>query len=310
MKYLQDTGVSSRGPSGFAPTDGFILAKDGDGRSTLYSSGFDHGSMFVDERFLTWFRKARKGGDSSRIRTLNAGVSGNHSLNTSLNLIAKVLKHRPKVVVMMETINDLGTLMNTGSYWNATGSRSLVQDPGEENAMTSLRAIVKAIKNLIAPNTWIIFKYAILARFPDRNTDEFKEFRDQPRSRFQLDAASAEFRSALNANVALLRAWGIKPVLMTQFNRFEVSDQFLRSRYELNPGLRFQWEEVVAFYRRFNEVVREVAATNKIMLIDLDKAVPKTREFMYDSVHLNEAGSRLVAGIVAGNCQWESPAIR
>ena len=40
-------------------------------------------------------------------------------------------------------------------------------------------------------------------------------------------------------------------------------------------------------------------APNKVMLIDLDKAVPKTREFMYDSVHLNEAGSRFVAGIVA-----------
>ena len=49
----------------------------------------------------------------------------------------------------------------------------------------------------------------------------------------------------------------------------------------------------------FNEIIRKVAIENSVILIDLDKLIPKTKEYMYDSVHLSNKGSTMVAGIIA-----------
>ena len=43
--------------------------------------------------------------------------------------------------------------------------------------------------------------------------------------------------------------------------------------------------------------------TRMDMLIDLDKNIPKTEEYLYDSVHLNNTGSELAAIIITEHLQ-------
>ena len=45
----------------------------------------------------------------------------------------------------------------------------------------------------------------------------------------------------------------------------------------------------------FNNIIRKIAQEKEIVLIDLDLLIPKTNEFIYDTVHLNNAGSILAA---------------
>ena len=50
-----------------------------------------------------------------------------------------------------------------------------------------------------------------------------------------------------------------------------------------------------------NTVIRstkEIAKTYSVPLVDLDLLVPKTDEFIYDTTHFNEAGSKLVADFI------------
>ena len=54
-----------------------------------------------------------------------------------------------------------------------------------------------------------------------------------------------------------------------------------------------------AAYMAMLDTMRQVAAEQKVALIDLDRLVPKDNAYMYDTVHLNPAGAQLVAGIVA-----------
>ena len=64
-----------------------------------------------------------------------------------------------------------------------------------------------------------------------------------------------------------------------------VRDLFRRTR----PGLDYdRWAKV---YARFNEEIRRVAGLERISLVDLAKAIPGTREYAYDPVHLTERGS-------------------
>ena len=46
-------------------------------------------------------------------------------------------------------------------------------------------------------------------------------------------------------------------------------------------------------------MIRQVAAANDVLLIDLAKAVPQESKFMYDAVHYNDTGSELAASIIS-----------
>ena len=52
-------------------------------------------------------------------------------------------------------------------------------------------------------------------------------------------------------------------------------------------------------YARFNQITREVAIQENVTLIDLDSLIPKTNEFLYDTIHLNQAGSILMGDLVS-----------
>jgi hypothetical protein len=54
-------------------------------------------------------------------------------------------------------------------------------------------------------------------------------------------------------------------------------------------------------FDRFNQVIREVGARDRVMVIDLAGDIPQEKEYMSDVAHYTPAGSRLVAQkIVAG----------
>ncbi|MDC1301086.1 SGNH/GDSL hydrolase family protein, partial [Gammaproteobacteria bacterium] len=53
--------------------------------------------------------------------------------------------------------------------------------------------------------------------------------------------------------------------------------------------------QFAGLYKLFNQIIRDIALEKKVILIDLDILVPKTDEFIIDTIHFNKAGSALVA---------------
>jgi lysophospholipase L1-like esterase len=129
------------------------------------------------------------------------------------------------------------------------------------------------------------------------DSDEWAKYR---RSRpAATDAvAEAQFRAALESFIAVAQVWDIEVVLMTQFNRIRSDDDAIRQNY-LRLGRTRSYDEYVPIYARFNEIVRELATQYKLVLIDLDRLVPPDEHYVYDPVHLNNAGSVLVADIIS-----------
>lgn len=87
------------------------------------------------------------------------------------------------------------------------------------------------------------------------------------------DIIKQEFSANLKSFAALAKIRGIKPVLMTQANRVDNDD----------------------LYHEFNDIIRQVANEEGILLVDLAKQIPSTTEYLYDSYHYTQKGSELAA---------------
>jgi len=101
--------------------------------------------------------------------------------------------------------------------------------------------------------------------------------------------------------VDICKARNILPVLMTQHNRIKYNpDSAIKeSLKKLKREHDISYEAYKNIYGLFNEAIRETGFKNDILVIDPDKAVPKEKEYMWDAVHLNDIGSRLVAEIIS-----------
>ena len=86
---------------------------------------------------------------------------------------------------------------------------------------------------------------------------------------------------------------------MTQGNRIDHNLEYFQKwvvRYQRGEMTAREFSDL---YARMNQITREVAIQENVTLIDLDSQIPKTNEFLYDTIHLNEAGSILMGELVS-----------
>jgi hypothetical protein len=235
------------------------------------------------------------------IRTLNAGYSGNHSMHSNLALIGKGVKYKPQFVVFMHAGNDLATLSKTLSYWNPESPRYLMQNSDE--SIKSFYDLARSVKNFIIPNIWLRFGYYFQNQVTSIVSDEWAGFRDSKHGYTQIQKIiEKEFSASVKTFVSNSRNWGIEPILMTQFSRFYVDDLEIRNEYERSPQ-PLTFEEYVNLFRESNNIVRNIAKSERVLLIDLEAEIPARPEFIYDAMHLNSKGSELVAKIISAKLE-------
>jgi len=279
--------------------DGFILGPNssGDKVDMVFVGGSTTECAYVDEGlrfpFLVSTLLKKTGGE--QVRTLNAGYSGNNAMHSLIVILAKVLPYRPKFIVVMHNINDLSLLNKSGSYWLAPQSRALVQYSNKQR-ISMLSSLSLAVKDWLIPNSWQLVKPYVGKWFVPKLVDEFADYRSVEVDSVPFEESSRQFYSALKTIVFTARAWGIEPILMTQFNRLQSDDVFVMNHSGMSPD---EYGKFVGRYKEFNEIVRNVAREEKVKLIDLDREVPRSSQYMVDSVHLNNEGSMFVANVIA-----------
>ncbi len=202
-----------------------------------------------------------------KINSYNAGKSGNSSIHSVNNLLNKIVPLRPHIVVLMENINDLSTLLYEATYWNQNNSRSNLSCLSKNNA---------SLRNLA--NEWD--ESPFVGKFSD--PDHQKRIKE-------------EYRRILKLFVAVTKASGALPVLMTQANKIENNPNFTTNRGDKNFNRTYR-----KLYLEFKNVMIQVAKEEGVMLIDLAREVKNNNEkYLYDSVHFNNEGSQFVAKIIA-----------
>lgn len=198
------------------------------------------------------------------INSDNGARNGNNSIHSINILLNKIAPYHPDVVVMMHNINDLTTLMHEGTYWNYNPTRS---------------------------NLSCALKNSDENRTDEWSNSEKRNYDDAFKSKIMQ-----EFKENMQLFVNIARSKKITPVLMTQSNRIENNDSF--EEISITRGYEFAkvYQEL---YGKFNQIIRDVAAENNVMLIDLAKLVPQDKKYIYDEVHVNNEGSKLTAEIIS-----------
>jgi len=304
------------------PTDADMLGKDGliqkQYRISIDADGFiDNGNpktegefviaflggsttetMYVDEeeRFPSIVERRLREKLSKDVRTINAGVSGNHSLHSLLNFQAKIIPQKPKIAILMHNINDYALLSKTGSYWVAPEGRDILTENKSKNTFGALE-LIRMIKDILIPNFYNYLEPRLFLGLSVR--DEFDGYRENSISKYSRET-QLMFEKSLRSFISLSQIWDIKPVLMTQFNRVSKNDP-LFIKWITKRRLDNEVHEIVATYNALNDITRKVARDTGTHLIDLDIEIPKTAEYIYDIVHLNGKGSRLAANIISQN---------
>jgi hypothetical protein len=278
--------------------DGFVMPSrvHADPQLTLvFLGGSTTECYWVDEERRFPPLAGRLLGDrlGKRVNALNAGVSGANTLHLLFVLLSKVIPLRPDVVVLMENVNDVNVMLFTGSYWSGHRTRSVIE---EEASPGRLQLLADTVRQAVFPG---------IAQRLERSglfkpaSDEFAGWRGIKRVSDEAD--TRDYEANLVTFAEACRSRGIIPVLMTQFNRLADTPDEITARNM--QAFERDWGMGYAAYKacldRFNEAVRRVARERGVLLVDLEARVPKQGGYMFDIVHLNSAGSELVAGIVA-----------
>lgn len=220
-----------------------------------------------------------------KINAYNGGVGGNNSLHSLDILLNKVIPLKPDIIVMSHNINDLFIILAyDDTYWNNNPYRSPIIVKKEEESY-----LAKRLKKVFSQ----IFK-------KEPEMDEFQHIRGKKLT-INHEKLTSEFLANLQLFIDICKTKKITPVLMTQSNRFKPDPDEFTQRYmktmETDYGIGY--EEFKFSYDLVNDIIREAAKRNQILLIDLAKEVPQERTYLYDILHYNDEGSKLAAKIIS-----------
>lgn len=240
------------------------------------------------------------------INSYNSGKSGNSAVHSLDVLLNKIIPMEPDMVVIMHAINDYALLTYDHTYWPIGTTRSTIitikdylPKVKNETFIWHLKGLFRSIYPNIYYKIFLVKGRIIRPPKPKEPVDEWADRRHMVKDR-DFNFMQKEFKWILQTLVTVSKTREILPVLMTQANRFKDNpDGFILK--SMNPLLSggITYETFKKEYDTFNEIIREVAKANDIPLIDLAKLVPQKKEYMYDSIHFNDTGSKFVANIVS-----------
>ena len=126
-----------------------------------------------------------------------------------------------------------------------------------------------------------------------------QDYRDQIKLSHQdLKKIQNDFKASVSSFIGISKAWNLNIILMTQPNQFHIGNKELEKTYYSKPQ-PINYEEFVELLKSLNEIIIEVSQDFNVAFIDLEKLIPKSNLFFYDSIHLNDYGNKEVANIIS-----------
>ena len=231
------------------------------------------------------------------VNSYNGGRGGNNSLHSIDVLFNKIVPISPHFVVLMHNMNDLVILILEKSYWNDNPKRSpIVMTVDRSSLLDPLR---RNLKDLV-PNLTLETERLLHRRVKVRGVeDEFSQYRGK-KAFVDRDRILDEFRMNLETFVAICKIRRMTPVLMTQASMIaDQPDEHAKRLAEMfTDSYGIPYEDFKEIYDSFNQLIRDTATEHEILLIDLDRRIPKDRKYIYDLIHFSDSGSELAATVI------------
>ena len=246
-----------------------------------------------------------------RTRVYNAGKSGDRSYD-HLAMTAHRLAHlEPDVIVVFAGTNDLFAGLFATDYLHLEPRQLTNRDllkylAGESQLYRRLYAAARRFRRRTAREIQETIEF-------ETNTAQKAELQrsfapiDRP-PRVDLDAYATNLKSI----IAVARAAGARTVLMTQATTWNSTidpDAAAWHWMRLRQGGTYNERVMDAALESYNDVMRELAISENVELVDLARLLPKSLEFFYDDMHFNDAGARVTAEALAAQLVTKAPKV-
>ena len=322
-------------PSSFRPGDTVLLYPEpglpgvsGPGRLSINNAGYRGGplaipkpdgefrifmlggstteSLYLDDReTITHHLEqllAEHRPDARRVRVYNAGKSGDRSYDHVAMLAHRIVHLQPDLVIVFAGVNDMVAGLMREDYLLFEHGTAVDRSPvgrllrylsTESQIMRRVWAARHRQLHVdLRRRITIVSDYAKKAALASA----------QPVSDSLPRIDTLPYAENLATLAGIARAHGFEMIFMTQPSTWMSEDDPDVRRWHWITYLaetRYREELLEAALERYNETMRRSARTHGVTLLDLSHTVPKSLAYFYDDVHLNEAGTRRVAELLA-----------
>jgi len=230
---------------------------------------------------------ARISGDFDGSWLNNAGLDG-HSTYGHLRLLEQhVLKLRPKIIIFMTGLNDIGgTAQSRGnSMLSGVAARSRVAS-----------VLVNLGRYLDARKKGLVHEQLDLKTLPRTSVDTPEEAKIL--GRYGPQALEA-YRARIEELIKVCRANSIEPVFVTQPALFG-SGQDPATGISLEDVRVGDSNGAVSWkvLELYNDVLRAECANQGVLCLDLARKMPKDSRYYYDFYHFTPSGAEKVAELI------------
>ena len=228
----------------------------------------------------------------------NAGLSGHSTFGHLIMMEDYVARIRPDMVLFLIGANDVGR----DDLNSADRSNSLDHSSSLGTFLSKHSELVNTVVNLLR------VRRAKTRRLTDNNIDLIASkvhYLEIPDSLARAEIGKNElllpaFSERVGRLVGICKRHGIEPVLITQPSLVGKGTDSLTGadleRIDLHTGYNGKlWWQILEMY---NDVTRQVAKKENVMLIDLGRELPKNSLYFYDMLHFTARGAGKVSEIV------------
>lgn len=230
-----------------------------------------------------------------RAEVFNTAKSGDMTVEHLAMLVHRVVHLQPDLIVLFCGINDLKRSHN----FDYTQIDSLAFNQKKKSSFkTDLKfflsnfQIVRRLHNSINPPSLETIQWTTDFR---KKTDQVTALPNMiTRPKINLKA----YQTNLNSFIGICLRQRIKLVLVTQASTWNSkTDPEVRKLHWLTSYGNVKCSETVldTLLEKYNSVMRNIADSSDILLYDLAKKIPKSREFFFDDCHFNNKGARFYA---------------
>jgi lysophospholipase L1-like esterase len=235
----------------------------------------------------------------------NAGLSGNSTFGHAVLMQDYLVKLKPKVVIFLVGINDLGI----------RDERDFDQRMHGVNFRSLERFLAfAALHSELATAAVNLYRYYFpkSVMMNNQNKPQEVDFKSLPRFEVSPEARDAmikdhqdhylgPYKARLEKLISICRDHSIMPVLLTQPVLYgdgvdEASGVDLGHRFVATGMDGATAWQVLELY---NGVTREVGRERGVPVIDLAREMPKNSPYYYDLMHYTNAGAARMAEIIA-----------
>lgn len=234
------------------------------------------------------------------VNSYNAGMSSATSFFILISVMCKVLPLKPDMIVWCSNISDLIILLHNKNWIEV--SKNIYENFYLESDLTkNLVCRIKSAIRILFPNlyTWLYSRKSGRRKIYEIKK-KIRNYQISPKEEKRIvDQVLVNLKLFLE----ICKLYEVIPIVSTQASIWKEGGQMgerelkiYQEIVEVRTGISYQ--SFVQLFEKVNQSIRELCRQNKVLLVDLEREIPKDVKYIYDYVHYTNEGSKLAAKCV------------